>query len=78
VSVTEALGRTGRGAPEVAVAALVRTLQKDEYALVREAAARALHAVDERAARPHLESVKKHDPEPRVREVAWKLLGGSP
>jgi len=78
VSITDALGRAGRGAPEPVLVALIRALSKDEYALVREAAARALHAIDERAARPHLEQQGRHDPEPRVREAAWKLLGTKP
>jgi HEAT repeat protein len=78
VAITKALGRAGKGAPEVTTLALSRALWKDDYALVREAAARALHAVDPNAARPHLERLKRHDPEPRVREAAWKLIGGPP
>jgi cellulose synthase operon protein C len=78
VAMAEALGRAGQGAPSVASAALVRALSKDDYALVREAAGRALFAVDPRGSRATLERFAKQDPEPRVREALWKLLGGSP
>jgi HEAT repeat protein len=75
VAAAEALARTpgsGGGVTELARAATL-----DEYALVREAALRALHAVSPSAARPVLERARKTDPEPRVRNSAWQLLGGS-
>ncbi len=78
VALSEALARVGSAAPAAAISALSRTVEKDEYALVREAAARAIHAVDPVAARPLLERVGRQDAEPRVRETAWKLLDGSP
>lgn len=78
VAIAEALGRAGQGAPAVASAALARALARDDYALVREAAGRALFAVDPKGSRPALERAAKQDPEPRVREALWKLLGGSP
>jgi cellulose synthase operon protein C len=78
IAIAEALGRAGQGAPAVAAAALVRALEKDDYALVREAAGRALFAIDPKGARPTLERFARQDPEPRVREALWKLLGGSP
>jgi cellulose synthase operon protein C len=69
-------GGNGRAAPEV-VDALTRSATSDEYALVREAAARALSAANPTAARKVLERLHETDPEPRVREAAWKLLHGS-
>jgi hypothetical protein len=78
VAIAEALGRAGQGAPAVASAALARALEKDDYALVREAAGRALFAVDPKGSRATLERFARQDAEPRVREALWKLLGGSP
>ena len=76
VRAAEALGRLGvRGAPS---ASLVETLtvsaRGDAFALVREAAARAVVAVDTAAARPLLVELAKSDAEPRVRETAAELL----
>jgi HEAT repeat protein len=79
VRAAEALGRLGRGG-EVPSAAVVETLSTaargDAFALVREAAARALAAVDPAAAKPILEGLAKSDAEPRVRETAGELLRG--
>jgi hypothetical protein len=74
VAAADALAR----APGVAsgTAELTRAATSDSYALVREAAVRALFAVDPAAARPVLERVEKTDAEPRVRNAAWQLLGG--
>ena len=58
-----------------AVATLARAARRDDYALVREAAARALHAVDPDAARPVLHELAERDAEPRVRKTARELLG---
>jgi cellulose synthase operon protein C len=75
VTAAEALARapgSGGGVAELTLAATA-----DEYALVREAALRALEASSPSAARPVLERARKTDPEPRVRNSAWQLLGGS-
>jgi HEAT repeat protein len=75
VRAAEALGRFGVGAPSpVIVDTLAAAARGDEYALVREAAARALAPVDPAAARPVLEALAKSDGEPRVRETAAELL----
>lgn len=78
VRAAEALGRLGRGGESRAL--IVETLslaaRGDSYALVREAAARALWPVDQGAARPVLEELARKDAEPRVRETAAELLGG--
>jgi tetratricopeptide (TPR) repeat protein/HEAT repeat protein len=75
VAAAEALAR----APGVAsgVSELTRAATSDPYALVREGAVRALFVVDPKAARPVLERIEKTDAEPRVRNAAWQLLGGS-
>lgn len=67
---TLAAGRADRGA----MAALSRVAQGDRFALVREAAVRALHAVDATGAREVLRSVAARDAEPRVRATAKSLL----
>ena len=76
VRAAEALGRIGGG--DRAAAGVVETLSAaargDSFALVREAAARAVASVDPRAARPLLEELAAKDPEPRVREAATELL----
>jgi HEAT repeat protein len=70
----EALGRITPGKPEPAVVlALTRAALSDPYALVREAAARALAAVAGNAALPALRQLKEHDPEPRLRGLAERL-----
>jgi tetratricopeptide (TPR) repeat protein/HEAT repeat protein len=75
VAAAEALARAPGSAGGVAELSRAATL--DDYALVREAALRALHAVGPSAARPVLERARKTDPEPRVRNSAWQLLGGT-
>jgi HEAT repeat protein len=57
-----------------AVEALSRAARSDDYALVREAAVRALARVDPAAARPVLSAVAQKDAEPRVQRTARKLL----
>ncbi|HEY3498684.1 MAG TPA: tetratricopeptide repeat protein, partial [Polyangiaceae bacterium] len=73
VAAADVLAAGGTAGADV-VEALSRAATSDEYALVREAAARALHAANPGAARPVLERLHETDPEPRVREGAWKLL----
>jgi HEAT repeat protein len=78
VRAAEALGRLGAGgAPPAAVTeALEAAARGDAYALVREAAARALAEVDARSAEPLLRELAAKDPEPRVRDAANELLKG--
>jgi len=72
----DALGRMAKGKPEAAVVeALTRAALTDGYALVREAAARALVAVAGTAALPTLRQLKERDPEPRLRDLAERLAG---
>lgn len=72
----EALGRLSQGKAEPAVvAALSRAALSDPYALVREAAARALAAVAGTGAQTALRQMKERDPEPRLRGLAEHLLG---
>jgi HEAT repeat protein len=52
---------------------LTRAALSDPYALVREAAARALVGVAGSAALPALLKLKEHDPEPRLRGLAERL-----
>jgi tetratricopeptide (TPR) repeat protein/HEAT repeat protein len=77
VRAAAALGRVGARGPE-GRAAIIETLEaaarRDPYALVREAAARALASIDRAAARPLLEEMAGKDAEPRVRETAAELL----
>jgi len=75
VRAAEALGRLGEGgAAKEIVETLVAAAKGDAYALVREAAARALSPLDPAAARPVLSELAASDPEPRVREAAAELL----
>jgi len=74
VAAAEVLGSRSGAAPPVVVDALTRAATSDEYALVREAAVRALHAANPSAARPVLERLRETDPEPRVRDAAWQLI----
>ena len=75
----QALGELAKASRDAkAVAALVRAVKNDGYALVREASALALFSVDESAARPVLEQVMASDPEPRVRKSAETVLGRKP
>ncbi len=86
VRAAEALGRMGHaggpggnpGAGSAVVETLSTAARSDPFALVREAAARALGSVDAAAARPVLEALAKNDAEPRVRETAGELLRKSP
>ncbi len=70
----EALGRMAQGHADAAVtAALTRAAQSDPYALVREAAAKALATAAGSAALPVLRQLKERDPEPRLRALADRL-----
>jgi HEAT repeat protein len=70
----EALGRIAQGAADAAVtAALSRAALSDPYALVREAAAKALRSVAGAGSLPVLRQLKERDPEPRVRDLAQTL-----
>ena len=76
-SAADALGRLGAGSGEsktTIIETLAAAARGDSYALVREAAARALAPVDRVAARPVLEELAAKDEEPRVREAAAELL----
>jgi HEAT repeat protein len=75
VRAAEALGRLGKGAPApLVVETLAASARGDAYALVREAAVRALAPLDASKARPLLEDLARTDPEPRVRATAKELL----
>ncbi|WP_437637802.1 tetratricopeptide repeat protein [Sorangium sp. So ce854] len=87
VRAAEALGRlgapgaggaSGAGAAGARPSQVVETLgaaaRSDAYALVREAAARALVAADRAAAAPVLKQLAARDPEPRVRQAAAELM----
>jgi hypothetical protein len=79
VRAAEALGRLGAGsASPVAMETLRSMAQKDPYALVREAAARAMASLDRAAAEPLLRELAAKDPEPRIRQTATQLLDGKP
>jgi tetratricopeptide (TPR) repeat protein len=70
----DALGRIAANEPEpAAVEALTRAALADPYALVREAAAKALARVSGGAALPALHRLKEGDPEPRIRSLAARL-----
>jgi cellulose synthase operon protein C len=76
VRAAEALGRLGAGGSPSAlvVETLSSAARSDSYALVREAAARALAPVDPAAAAVVLRELSTKDAEPRVRETAAELL----
>ncbi|MGK3996170.1 HEAT repeat domain-containing protein [Sorangium sp. So ce1024] len=82
VRAAEALGRLGApggaGAGGGRTSQVVETLgaaaRSDAYALVREAAARALVSADRAAAAPVLKQLAARDPEPRVRQAAAELM----
>lgn len=77
VRAAEALGRLGAGsdvAEPLVVEALRAAARGDAFALVREAAARALIHVDREGARALLRELAAKDPEPRVRDAATELL----
>jgi tetratricopeptide (TPR) repeat protein len=79
VRAAEALGRLGTGsASPVAMETLRSMAQKDAYALVREAAARAMASLDRAGAAPLLRELAAKDPEPRIRQTATQLLDGKP
>jgi HEAT repeat protein len=69
-----ALGELGSSDSAVRTS-LVRAATTDEYALVREAAVRALARVDPSGARAVLAQLVEKDPEPRVRAAARSALG---
>jgi HEAT repeat protein len=78
VRAAEALGSLAAGSRDAdAVEALTAAALKDDYALVREAAVRALSRVDPAAARPILRRVRERDREPRVRDAAGARLGSA-
>jgi HEAT repeat protein len=71
----DALGRVAEGSSDAgAVRALSRAAEADSYALVREAALRALFRVSPKDARAALERARDKDAEPRVKAVAKSLL----
>ena len=75
VRASEALGRLGLGGADPSVIdTLAAAARSDDYALVREAAARALAPIDRARAKPVLEELAAKDPEPRVRQTATELL----
>ncbi|WP_437915450.1 tetratricopeptide repeat protein [Sorangium sp. So ce302] len=81
VRAAEALGRLGApgggaggGRPSQVAETLGEAARADAYALVREAAARALASADRAAAAPVLRQLAASDPEPRVRQTAAELM----
>lgn len=75
VRAAEALGRLGTGEARGRVfETLAEAARTDSFALVREAAVRALAPIDPASAKPVLDELVAKDPEPRVREVAQSLL----
>ncbi|AKT42377.1 tetratricopeptide repeat protein [Chondromyces crocatus] len=79
VRAAEALGRLGgAGADKALLETLTVAARSDGYALVREAAARALASADPTAATPLLRELSQRDPEPSVRKTAGELLRGKP
>jgi HEAT repeat protein len=78
VRAAETLGKVGGGARKDEVVTVLSAVAKsDSYALVRETALRALHAVDPAAARPIAADLAKNDAEARVKETAQQLLTGT-
>lgn len=70
-----ALGAIGKRDPKAAVEGpLGKAATSDAFAFVREAALRAIAAAARPGSKAALETAAKSDPEPRVREVAAKLL----
>ncbi len=80
VRAAEALGRLGLSSSATAeskamiLATLSAAAKEDSYALVREAAVRALAPVDKAAAKAVLQEIAAKDVEVRVRETAKELL----
>jgi HEAT repeat protein len=71
----EALGKLAAGTEGgEAWRALAEAAHSDPFALVREAATRALARIDRGAAKPVLREVSEKDPEPQVRQTARALL----
>jgi HEAT repeat protein len=71
----QALEQMGKAAAsESVVETLSNAALADSYALVRDAAARALAAIDSKAAARVLERLRQGDPESRVRATARQLL----
>jgi cellulose synthase operon protein C len=78
VRAAEALGRLGEGgSSKQVVDTLTAAAKTDSFALVREAAARAIGPVDKSAAATLWKELADKDAEPRVREAAAALLKGS-
>jgi tetratricopeptide (TPR) repeat protein/HEAT repeat protein len=74
VLAAQAMGRLGgAGAREVADSSLRQAATHDSYALVREAALRALASLDPEGARPLARTMAATDPEARVREAAQRI-----
>ena len=77
VQAARALGAMQSGhVPRAAIDALARAARQDPYALVRQAAIEALAKAAPAEARGVLASVAASDPEPRVKQLAQKLLSG--
>jgi HEAT repeat protein len=73
VRAAETLGDVSAGSRNKrAFAALVAAAKNDPYALVREAAVKALWKVDAVGAKATLGKIAEHDSEPRVRAAAKK------
>jgi hypothetical protein len=74
----EALGRFGaRGSGEEVSTALRSSATRDDYALVREAALKALASFDAAGGRALAEQLAASDPEPRLRETARAIAQGA-
>lgn len=81
VRAVEALGRLGQKTqppPDAIIEALSHAAKNDTFALVREAAIRALAPIAPSAAAPLLRELSEKDAEPRVRETAAGLLKNAP
>ena len=77
VQAARALGSLQSGrVPRAAIDALARAARQDPYALVRQAAIEALAKAAPAEARRVLAGVAASDPEPRVKQLAQKLLSG--
>lgn len=70
----QALGRLGSVGAKESSAPLAKAIKEDGYALVREAALVALAGFDKPTATGLARDVADHDPEPRLREAAKKIL----
>ncbi|HLK40722.1 MAG TPA: tetratricopeptide repeat protein [Polyangiaceae bacterium] len=78
VLAAQALGRLGGAGAHDARNRLLDAVSHDAYALVREAALRALASFDVSAARSAAAKIAAQDPEPRVREVARSIEQQTP